>query len=201
MLLKLKRETAAHHSAADTDRLALVGAAVDTARYAGYLARIYGFEAPLESAIALTRGIADVVDVRARTAVRLLKADLMALGVVDASRLPRCPSIFPFRDVPEALGWMYATTRNTLLHGVVEHHLRTRIPDALKAAGGYLAIPTRWLRVRSQELAAALDHVATSAAVADRIVASARDAFHAQHAWYQSQPRSQRHVASSGTFA
>ena len=49
--------------------------------------------------------------------------------------MPRCSTVFPFRTPAEALGWIYVVERNTLLHAVVERHLRSRMPDVLKTAG------------------------------------------------------------------
>src|SRR5438874_2798011 len=107
MLGRLSRETKFHHQAADNDRLAMLGAAADKGRYAAFLSRVHGFEAPLEAALLMTDGLDQWVDMRDRGHLRLLRADLTALGVTDPKTLPRCATIFPFRHSAEALGWIY----------------------------------------------------------------------------------------------
>jgi heme oxygenase len=106
MMMRLRRETAVHHQVAGADRRELLDHR-DAVRRAQGLARIYGFEAPLESAFAMTAELDAVIDLRDRDHVRCLRADLVALGV-DIATIPRCPSVFPFRHPREALGWLYA---------------------------------------------------------------------------------------------
>jgi len=183
MLPRLKRETSSHHLAADNDRMALVGAVVDRETYGRYLTRIYGFEAPLEARLAVTRGLDEVIDLRAHRQVRLLRSDLSTLGVVDPAKLPRC-SIEPLDDPAEALAWMYVIARNTLFHAVVERHLRACAPELARRAGAYLAMHPHAIGTRLREIGLALDRVATAPAIADRVVAAARNAFSIQHRWY-----------------
>jgi heme oxygenase len=183
MLARLSRETAHYHQVADNARLAILGAA-DPARYAGFLIRIYGFEAPLEAALLMTPGLDEWFDLRGRGHLRLLRADLQSLGVGDPNQLPRCSTISPFRHPAEALGWVYVAQRNTLLHGIIERQLRGPLSELLKIAGSYLAGQQRSNGLRLRDLGAAMDGVATSLASSDRIVAGAKAAFRAQHGWF-----------------
>lgn len=185
MLARLNRETQHHQRIADSDRLSMLGAAADPAGYTSFLARIHGFESPIEAALFLTDGVEQWLDLRDRVHRRWLRADLRALGVTDANLLPRCSTVFPFRHPADALGWVYAVERNTLLHGVIERHLRGRMPDVLATAGTYLAGQQRSNGLRLRELGAAMDRMATNDARARRIVNGARAAFRAQHAWYE----------------
>lgn len=182
MLVKLKRETESWQRAADTDRLAVMSATPAT--YRTYLARIWGFEAPVEAALAMTVGLEDWIDLRARTNHKLLRADLAALGVIDPTHLPRCPNVFPFRGPAHALGWIYVLERNTLLHGLLDRTLRQRMPDQMKLAGSYLGMQARSAGERWRELGEALDKQARRPPSGDAIVAAARSAFRAQRAWY-----------------
>jgi heme oxygenase len=184
MLARLSRETKQHHHVADNDRMALLGASAQPALYASFLTRIYGFEAPVEAALLLTNGLEHWVDMRDRTHLRLLRADLCSLGVTDPGSVERCSTVFPFRHPAEALGWMYVVERNVLLHGVIERHLRVRMPDVLKAAGSYLVGQQRSNGLRLRDLGTAMDRIAKDAAGGERIVASAKAAFRMQHAWY-----------------
>ena len=183
MLARLQRDTSLYHGDADGHRLALVGGAVTPERYRGFLGRIYGFEMPVEVALALTLGLDDVLDLRARGQIRLLRADLLALGVLDASALPRCRSI-SIPGVPEALGWAFALERNTALHGIVERHVRERIPEPMRTAGSYFAVQDRSAGTRLRELGEAMDRVATRPTIAARITNGAKAAFRCQRSWY-----------------
>lgn len=185
MLSRVNRETRQYHPLADNDRLALLATGADRARYANLLSRIFGFEAPLEAVLLMSTGLEQWLDLRDRGHLRLLRADLQSLGVVDANRLPRCTSVFPFRHPAEALGWVYVIERNTLLHGVIERHLRTRMPDVMKTAGSYLAGQQRSNGLRLRDLGAAMDRMAKDPACADRIVSGAKAAFRSQHSWYE----------------
>ena len=48
------------------------------------------------------------------------------------ARLPQCCDIEPFRDVSEALGWLYVIERSTLLHDNVRRHLEIGIDSLIE---------------------------------------------------------------------
>jgi heme oxygenase len=185
MLARLKRETFVHHASADGDRLSLL--TTDGPGYVWHVSRIFGFESPFEAAFATTPQIADVLEVRARTKIRLLKADLGGLGVLATSDLPRF-RITPFRDIGEALGWLYVVERNSLLHGVIHRHLSQRIPEQLRDGGSYVSFYEHAAHARWRDLGIAIDRAASTAQISDRIVASANEAFRAQRHWYDAVP-------------
>lgn len=184
MLTRLQHVTEHYHGDADSHRLALIGSAVAVDAYRGFLGRIFGFEMPVEAALTLTLGLDEVLDLRARGQIRLLRADLCGLGVIDPSSLPRCRSV-PIRDVPEALGWVYAMERNTSLHGVLERHLHDRLPAVMRVAGSYLAVQERSAGARMRDLGHALDRVATRPSIVHRISQGAKAAFRCQRSWYE----------------
>lgn len=185
MLGRLNRETRQYHQSADNDRLAMLAVSANRSQYTAFLSRVYGFESPFEAALLMTDGLDRWVDMRDRGHLRLLRADLQVLGLSDPNTLPRSRSIFPFRHPGDALGWIYAIERNTLLHGLIERHLRSRLGDVLKVAGSYLAGQQRSNGQRIRDLGAAMDRMATDKVCADRIVAAAKAAFRAQHNWYE----------------
>ena len=195
MLSRVNRETRVHHQLADNDRLALLSAGADRVKYVGMLSRIFGFEAPVEAAVTMAPGLDQLLDVRDRSSLRLLRADLQALGVFDASQLPRCTSVAPLRDAADALGWMYVVERNTLMHGMIERHLRGRMPEVLKTAGSYLAGQQRSNGQRLRDLGTAMDRMAKDPACAARIVSAAKTAFRIQHGWYDAALRPRVRVA------
>ena len=90
---------------------------------------------------------------------------------------------------------VYVIERNTLLHGIVERHLRSRLGDVLKVAGSYLAGQQRSNGQRIRDLGIAMDRLAKDTASADRIAAAAKAAFRAQHNWYEIAIPSRQRVA------
>jgi heme oxygenase len=203
MLARLLRETQYLLVTANGDRLALLAGPVTVKGYRSYLARIYGFEAPVEAAFTRTPDLHEAIDLRGRTRLRLLRADLLALGIVDPSRLPACGTVPAFRSTTEALGWMYALEHNVQVHGQLHRRLARHLADHLAVAGSYLGAGTRSLGGRLNELGAALDRHANAPTTAMLIVDAARLAFRRQHAWfagYSINPQLGTAVAAPSTF-
>jgi heme oxygenase len=130
----------------------------------------------------------DVLDLRSRRDLRLLRCDLNALGVLDPSML-RCTKISPFRGLHEALGWMFVVDHNAPLSGQVHTFLRTHLPRELTIAGSYLTSYDR-SGDRRDEFSDALDRVARKPADAERITNAAKMAFRCQRFWYENRLRS-----------
>jgi heme oxygenase len=181
MLERLKRDTRAHHHAADADRQSLIQSTTPKS-YRRHLSRIYGFEAPAEAAFARTRGLGELIDLAARTHVRRLGADLTALGIPDLSELPQCPSMLSPSTIADALGWMYVVEHNALLHGELHRKLENQFPSELAIAGRYLTPGDADMRLAA--LGTALDVYASSLEIARQIVEAAKTAFRRQRAWY-----------------
>jgi len=178
MLVRVMLETRAHHVRADEDRLALLDRRTGAA-YRTFLARVLGFEAPYEAALAASRLAPDAIAPRIK-AERLL-ADLRALGVSpeQIARLPRA-TIRPFQSEAEALGWLFAVERNTLMHGQLHRHVAAWLPDHPHA---YLtAYQSPGARMR--ELGELLDAACTGLLMPERICGAAREAFRSQHNWF-----------------
>src|SRR5690348_2296810 len=108
MLDRLDRETRAHHPDADSPWVSLLSTGLTRARYIDHLVAVYGFEAPLEAALALTPRARPVWQLRRRSRAGRLVQDLLALGLTPShiARLPQCASFALFRDACEALGWV-----------------------------------------------------------------------------------------------
>lgn len=193
MLARLKRETALLQTVADADRMAVIRAATRE-RYRDYLVRIFGFEAPVEATLVMTPGLDEVMDLRSRAHVRLLKADLRALGVANPSELPQCRPIYPFRTVAEALGWIYSIEHNALVHGQVLRHLERQLPREVAIAGAYLSGGERALGARLRELGEALDGFARDTDTIAQIVEAARKGFRRQHGWFAQAVPPTRHT-------
>lgn len=182
MIERLTRET----GPSEEDIAPLFAADVTLDDYRDYLVRCYGFEAPLEAALALSTSLDRMLDLRRRTRSGLLAHDLMRLGMRPqaVAELPLCLAVPQFRGSAEALGWMYVVERATLSHALVCRHLLTCLPEVAKAssylhaAGGLLG--TRW-----KQFGEVLDEVAQHPAIADRIVSSAIEALRQHRRWTQ----------------
>jgi heme oxygenase len=186
MLTRLNLETRTLHPDADALWVELLAFEASPEDYCRTLVAAYGFEAPVEAALALTRGVTGVIALRPRARSGLIVQDLLTLGFTPAriARLPQCCQIVPFRDVPEAPGWLYVCERATLLHETVRRHLHATLDGV--HAWAYLSAYEGHTGMRWQELGQALDHAAHTQDIEDQIIAAARDAFATQRRWLSS---------------
>lgn len=83
-----------------------------------------------------------------------------------------------------ALGWMYAVERATLCHLDVRDELVSRFVD-LSRACAYLGAYERAVSRRWSELGVAIDQLAASRRVSDRILAAACEAFAKLREWHR----------------
>ncbi len=183
-LLQLNLATRKHHDAADAPGFGLMVPSVDPGQYVDHLVRIYGFEAPLESALRYTPGLNALIDLRARTRTGLLAQDLMRLGM-SASQIARLPQRFiAFSDACDALGWMYVVERSALRHGGVLRYLVEHIPE-INRATSYLAAYDAATGNRWSELGVALDTVGESTEAVHQMADAANQGFLALRDWFR----------------
>ncbi len=187
MLGRIKQETQAQQAASDEGRLAPLRTTPTPANYASYLARVYGFVAPVEAAFATMTELTELLDLHWRSQVRLLKSDLCALGIIDATTLPVHP-VSAFSSVAEALGWMYVVEHSAAVHGQLHRHFVRWLPEQIAAAGCYLLGGERAVGARLAELGAAMDKHAQRAEIATTIVDTARAGFRRQRLWFGHMP-------------
>ena len=195
MLTQLNLETRLHHSEVDADQLKVLELP-DAARYREFMIRSYGFEASIESALAMTPNLDRVVDLRDRAKAGLIAADLLALGVrpQELSKVPLCPWIETFDNIADALGWLYVVERKTLLHSAMLRHLVVRIPQVMATASSYLGCYDRTAGTRWRDLGSAFDRFATPE-IADQVVTAAHHAFWCQRDWFRHRERGTRRAA------
>jgi heme oxygenase len=188
MIERLHTATRAMHTDADADFDVLFGEQTTQGDYLLFLTRQYGFEAPLEAALATTPNLDLMIDLYERQKSQLLAQDLLAVGVHPnaLAAMPQCLRVPQFRGAAEALGWMYVIERATLAHAVIRRHLTTRLPKAMREASSYLQAYAGNIGSRWREFGNVLDDVARHPAIADRIVSAALDAFRTQRRWTQS---------------
>jgi heme oxygenase len=166
-------------------------------RYRDYLVRCYGFEAPVESACAMSPTLASHgATTRPRT--RYIAQDLVDLGMPPERllELKPCP-LAPFKDISEALGWLYVIERNVVTNSLCHARLVESAP-ALAAQARYLNCygPTTLMHWRA--FGVSLERAA-SHADADLIANAAIDCFGRLYDWLQiiEEPFEARIAASS----
>jgi len=181
MLSRLLAESRMHQSVADADGLDLVAGETGDTRYLTYLLKRFGFEAPLESALSVAPGIAEVVDLSARNKTTLLVHDLVGMGV-PLARVLEIPHahISAFQDLRIALGWLYVSERSAATHNIVVRELRRRSPglqSSTQCFADYDGLAGR------EALGRALDAIAVTPEDELVIIDAALHAFDHQHRW------------------
>jgi heme oxygenase len=180
---RLRVATRAQQCAADADALAWISQPITRDRYREFLIRIYGIEAPLESAFAMTSGLDEWV-AGARRKLALLVDDLRALEVPPDRllELPRC-AIAPFRDRFDALAWAYVLEANTTNRQILARRIGSR------------ALPMAYLAAHDRSARKLVDGV-ESPQDATAILEAAFDAYASQHRWVaDAAPRRHTNVA------
>jgi len=186
MLNRLDMDTREQHAAVDHHWLDLMASGVTREQYKTLLMRVYGFEAPIESALAYTPHLV-VADRRERTRSGLIVQDLLALGITPAkiTALPQCNSIGPFADPAEALGWKYVIERPTQLHSAIKRNVIMHIADAAGACT-YLSAFDGVAAARWQQFGILLDDVARRPGTGERMITAAKTAFSMMRDWFHS---------------
>jgi len=186
-LALLDRETRALHGEVDWrwHRL-LRDEDVTREDYVHQLIRTYGFECPFEAACSHTPGLGRMIALRGRSRSMLIAQDLLALGVDEVKAVP-CHAFAPFQDPAEALAWIYAVERPTLIHAEVCDRLTSRFGDLWRATS-YLDASERDASKRRAELGIALDRLCVSDTICMRVIEAAHAGFHALIEWQRTSP-------------
>jgi heme oxygenase len=185
MLNRLNAETQPHHGDADGDIDAYLFKRLVTAEdYRTYLTRVYGFVVPIEAALLGAPSLEEAIDIRGRVKSALLVHDLLSLGMTmdEVNALPQAAAP-TFRGPAAALGWMYVIERPLLSAAVIRSHLATFLPSEMALASAYFACYSGQVGALWRELGEAMDRVAYSQAVADRMVVAAHEGFRALSRW------------------
>lgn len=171
------------HAAVDAYWLDLMASGVTKESYRLQLARAYGFEAPLESALAYTKQLI-IADRRDRSRSGLIAQDLLALGVSPSrlATLSQC-AISPFDEPAEALGWKYVVERPIQLHSAIKRNVVSRVGDSANALA-YLSLYDGVAAARWQQLGFLLENVAKRPGAEQRMLGAAKEAFKHMAAWF-----------------
>ena len=147
-------------------------------RYVWFVARQYGFTAPLEPRLAAAPGIAAVgLDLERRRRAHLFAADLLHLGLHPA-QLPRCTALPRVDSAARALGALYVLEGSTLGGAFLLAHLGRTLGVAPGAGASGLAPYGHSLREMWVAFADALDgFVREAPGEQDEVVDAARETF------------------------
>lgn len=166
----------------------LVGSLIRPSRssYRYMLARVYGFEAPVGTAVLHAQNL-DANFARPRIRSGRLASDLIALTIApqEQALLARRHEVPVIRSAGEALGWLYVLERLAQRIAPLSRHLSDRLPAELVHAGSYLQSASE---PSLFGLGDALDLLARTSAMADRIAAGANAGFRSLHAWLTATP-------------
>lgn len=193
----LNLETADLHPAVDN---ALLGAEVTPRGYQRYLARTYGFVAPIERSITTTPSIERYVDLRRFNKEDLLRRDLLALHYTphQIESLPQC-SVPLFNTAAEALGWAYFVERSTLDHSAAFRHVASCIPGDVAFASSYLKCYFGSVGDMWRSFGESLDLIASEGEeLRQEVLDAARAAFRSYQRWQTSTSNDQS--ATSGSL-
>ncbi|HWU87001.1 MAG TPA: hypothetical protein VN253_06990 [Kofleriaceae bacterium] len=158
----------------------LIDGTLTPATYMHQLVRVYGFEAPLEAALAYTPDLPLELDVRGRARSGFIVRDLLALGI-SAAAIAELPQgmIAPFHGAGEALGWLYVAERCALAHDGIRLDIVGRFPR-LEGATSYLgsAEEARWI-----SFVIALERFARTRALQQQVASGACEGFRHAVGW------------------
>jgi heme oxygenase len=188
ILARLEQETRAFHPEVEKPWLQLVAAGRRPTRddYIALLIKTYGFESPLEAALAYTPHLSSLIEAHRRFRSGLIAQDLLKLGI-SPQRLTELPQrmIAPFSTVAEAMGWLYVHERATTIHDRVRRELAWRLP-IVGEASSYLGACQGIANVLWDDFARALASFAQGEDSEQRIIAAATDGFRTAATWYGS---------------
>ncbi|HUS32679.1 MAG TPA: biliverdin-producing heme oxygenase [Kofleriaceae bacterium] len=183
-LLRLNLETQSHHAMADQLWAPLLAPDVTKWQYVARLALVYGFEAPLESALAYTPNLRLAIDIRSRIRAGRVAQDLITLGLSagEVADLPQCGQMAPFSSPLEGLGWLYVSERSTLQHDAVRKNVVGKMPDIANATA-YLSVYDGIVGLRWHELGAAFDRSVRTERALEEVIAGAQAGFRCLASW------------------
>lgn len=193
IIARLNTETRAFHRATDHLWYDLIEGEATKYAYMRALVAAYGFEAPLEAALAYTPGFEACVGNKLRYRSGFIAQDLLQLGLapVQLGEISQCV-IAPFPHVLDALGWFYVHERSLIVHEAIRRDLIAQEPT-LATACSYLSVYADAVGVHLDEVAGVMQRNAPSRVTQDRVVAGALEAFRTLRAWLD--PKSSIHAS------
>jgi heme oxygenase len=183
----LKDGTADLHAEAET-HVHILDSDADEAAYAQYLARMYGFHAPIEVAFARHAGLEAAGFAAVQRAKRsMLAADLAEL-LIDARTLPACDELPELGDVMRATGVAYVIEGSTLGGKFILSRMRPHLPTVMNRATRFLAGYGEQTGARWRQFCALGERVLFDDGAIDAALNGARDTFRSLITWLGGRP-------------
>ncbi len=187
-LRELLRRTKSHHADADLVQLQLLGRVDTRDSYRKHLAKLYGFQRPLQSFFTMSPELSSsglVHPMRLMT----LRDDLVALGISsnELASMRGCNVDLIGADFARTLGWFFVAERMTLLSTLILRKLKRRLPaEMFESTTTYMASCSSQSGTRWVQLGTLLDRRASQSDLLDRVEAGAHEAFECQRNWFGS---------------
>jgi len=125
-LAALKVATQHEHEALDA-ALDLLHPELSATDYRRHLEAFFGMYAPLEAALSAVVGWNEHgIDLSARCKTKLLRADLVSLGVADPDALPMCQALPSLQTIATAFGSLYVLEGASLGGQLISRHVEKR---------------------------------------------------------------------------
>lgn len=184
--MRLNMATRPSHAEVDEAWLDLLRLDVCRADYLAQLVRTYGFVAPFESACKYTPHLERDINLRQISRAGLIAQDLLSLGLTPSqvAHIPQCTSITTFRNVAEALGWLYVIERSTLLSDGIRRHLLRHVFD-IESACAYLSMNEGTVSEHWSAFGRQLDRVGAKPEAANEVIAAAHAGFECVKNWFR----------------
>jgi heme oxygenase (biliverdin-IX-beta and delta-forming) len=184
--LRLRRETALHHETLER-QLDLLDPDLSLHRYRLVLESFHGFYAVVESELARLVATTPSPGFPLRVRAGLLERDLLALGLSrsDIAGLPRCADLPRLCRTEHLAGCLYVLEGACLGGQIIAKGLRGRLPLTNDHGLSFFVGDGRGTAARWRLVLGWLEDLVRRGALADEIVASARETFSSLGSWVE----------------
>jgi heme oxygenase len=184
--LRLHRETAPHHQTLER-QLDLLDPALSLHRYRLVLEGFHGFYAAVEGELARVVATTPSLGFPLRARTELLEGDLLALGLSrsDIAELPRCADLPRLCRTEHLAGCLYVLEGACLGGQIIAKALRGRLPLTNDHGLSFFVGDGSRTGARWRLVLGWLEDLVRRGALADEIVASARETFCSLGRWVE----------------
>ena len=183
---RLRRETSAQHQRLER-QLDLLDPELSLRRYRLVLESFYGFYAPIESELPRLLATSRPLGFSLRARAELLKRDLLSLGLspFDIAALPRCADLPRLSRTEHLAGSLYVLEGACLGGQIIANALRARLPLSDDHGLAFFVGDGSRTGARWRLVLGWLEDLVRQGALADEIIASARETFCSLGSWVE----------------
>ena len=184
--LRLRRETASYHETLER-QLDLLDPELSLHRYRLVLESFHGFYAAVESELRRLVATMPSLGFPLRARAELLERDLLALGLSrpDIAGLPRCADLPRLRRTEHLAGGLYVLEGACLGGQIIAKTLRGRLPLTNDHGLSFFVGDGSRTGARWRLVLGWLEDLVRRGALADEIIASARETFCSLGCWVE----------------